>query len=228
MTEQIHRTKINKSNDRTNTQSEDKQVKWQNKYTERRYTSQMTEQIHRVKVIWLVYLRSVYLFCDSTFFIFVLCICSVIRLVYLRSVYLFCHLTCLSSLCVFILSFDLFIFALCICSVIWLVYLRSVYLVCHLTMTEQIHRTKISKSNDRPNTKSEDKQVKLQNKYALCICSVIRLVYLRSVHLFCHLTCLFSLYVFVLSFDLFIFALCICSVIRLVYRRSVYLFWKRR
>ena len=36
MTEQIHRAKINKSNDRTNTQSEDKQVKWQNKYTERR------------------------------------------------------------------------------------------------------------------------------------------------------------------------------------------------
>jgi hypothetical protein len=27
MTEQIHRAKINKSNDRTNTQSEDKQVK---------------------------------------------------------------------------------------------------------------------------------------------------------------------------------------------------------
>ena len=36
MTEQIHRAKINKSNDRTNKQSEDKQVKWQNKYTERR------------------------------------------------------------------------------------------------------------------------------------------------------------------------------------------------
>ena len=50
MTEQIHRTKINKSNDRPNTQSEDKQVKLQNKYTERRYTSQMTEQIHRVKI----------------------------------------------------------------------------------------------------------------------------------------------------------------------------------
>jgi hypothetical protein len=36
MTEQIHRTKINKSNDRKITQSEDKQVKLQNKYTERR------------------------------------------------------------------------------------------------------------------------------------------------------------------------------------------------
>jgi hypothetical protein len=151
MTEQIHRTKINKSNDRTNTQSEDKQVEWQNKYT-------------------VVYLRSVYLFCHlsclSSFcvfvlsfdlFIFVLCICSVIRLVYLRSVYLFCNLTCLSSLCVFVLSFDLFIFVLCICSVIWLVYLRSV--------REQIHRAKINKSNDRTNTQSEDKQVKLQNKY---------------------------------------------------------------
>jgi hypothetical protein len=97
MTEQIHRTKINKSNDRPNTQSEDKQIKLQNKYT--------------------------------------------------------CNLTCLSSLCVFGLSFDLFIFVLCICSVI------------RLEMTEQIHRTKINKSNDRPNTQSEDKQVKLQNKY---------------------------------------------------------------
>ena len=36
MAKQIHRAKINKSNDRTNTQSEDKQVKLQNKYTERR------------------------------------------------------------------------------------------------------------------------------------------------------------------------------------------------
>ena len=38
MTEQIQRAKINKSNDRTNTQSEDKQVKQKtkNKYTERR------------------------------------------------------------------------------------------------------------------------------------------------------------------------------------------------
>jgi Na+/alanine symporter len=147
MTEQIHRAKTNKSNDRTNTQSEDKQVKW----------------------------RSVYLFCHSTclsslcvfilsfdLFIFILCICSVIRLVYLRSVYLFCHLTCLSSLCVFVLSFDLFIFVLCICSVIWLVYLRSVY---SSRMTEQIQRTKINKSNCRTNTQSEDKQVKLQNKY---------------------------------------------------------------
>jgi hypothetical protein len=131
MTDQIHRAKINKSNDRTNTQSP-------------------------------------------------LCICSVIWLVYLRSVYLFCHLTCLSSLCVFVLSFDLFIFALCICSVIRLVYLRSVYLFCHSTclsslcvfvlsfesqMTEQIHRAKINKWNDRKNTLSEDKQVKWQNKY---------------------------------------------------------------
>jgi hypothetical protein len=125
MTEQIHRAKINKSNDRTNTQSEDKQVKWQNIF----------------------------------------------------ALYLFCHSTCLSSLCVFVLSFDLFIFALCICSVIWLVYLHSVYLFCHLTclsslcvfvlcqMTEQIHRTKINKSNDRTNTQNEDKQVKWQNKY---------------------------------------------------------------
>jgi Flp pilus assembly protein TadB len=151
MTEQIHRAKINKSNDRTNTQS----------------------------------------------------------LVYLRSVYLFCHLTCLSSLCVFGLSFDLFIFALCIWSVIQLVLLRSVYLFCHqnedkqvkwLTkyterrktsqMTEQTHRAKINKSNDRTN---------MQNLFifALCICSVIWLVYLRS---------------------------CICSVIWFVYLRSVYLF----
>jgi GTP:adenosylcobinamide-phosphate guanylyltransferase len=76
MTEQIHRAKINKSIDGTNTQNEDKQ---------------------------------------------------------LRSMYLFCHLTCLSSLCVFVLSFDLFIVALCICSVI-----------CQ--MTEQIHRAKINKS----------------------------------------------------------------------------------
>jgi hypothetical protein len=127
MTEQIRRAKINKSNDRTNTQSEDKQVEW-------------------------------YLFCNSTFF-------------YLRSVYLFCHSTCLSSLCVFVLSFDLFIFALCICSVIWLVYLRSVYLFCHLTCLSSFcvfvlsYRTKINKSNDRPNTQNEDKQVKLQNKY---------------------------------------------------------------
>jgi predicted membrane protein len=169
MTEQIHRAKINKSNDRTNTQSEDKQVKWQNKYTERRKKS---------SVIWLVYLRSVYLFCHLTclsslcvfvlsfdLFIFVLCICSVIWLVYLRSVYLFCHLTCLSSLCVFVLSFDLFIFVLCICFVIWLVYLRSVYVFCNSLMTEQIHRAKINKSNDRTNTQSEDKQVKWQNKY---------------------------------------------------------------
>ena len=50
MTEQIHRAKINKSNDRTNTQSEDKQVKLHNKYTERRETSQMTELIHRAKI----------------------------------------------------------------------------------------------------------------------------------------------------------------------------------
>jgi uncharacterized metal-binding protein len=163
MTEQIHRAKINKSNDRTNT--------------------------------------------------------------------FFCHLTCLSSFCVFVLSFDLFIFVVCICSVIRLVYLRSVYLFCHLTclsslcVFEQIHRAKINKSNDRQNTQSEDKQVKLQNKYterrytsqlteqihrvvfvlsfdlfifALCICSVIWLVYLRSVYLFCHSTCLSSLCVFVL------------------------------
>jgi hypothetical protein len=27
-------------------------------------------------------------------------------------------------------------------------------------MTDQIHRAKINKSNDRPNTQSEDKQVK--------------------------------------------------------------------
>jgi uncharacterized membrane protein len=129
MTDQIHRTKINKSNDRTNTQSEDKQVKWQN-----------------------------------DLFIFALCICSVIWLVYLRSVYLFCHSTCLSSFCVFGLSFDLFIFALCIWAVIRLVYLRSVYLLTS-QITEQIHRAKINKSNDRTNTQSEDKQVKLQNKY---------------------------------------------------------------
>jgi predicted membrane protein len=127
MTEQIHRTKINKSNDRTNTQSEDKTC-----------------------------LSSLCVFVLSfDLFIFVLCICSVIRLVYLRSVYLFCHLTCLSSLCVLLRSFDLFIFVLCICSVIWLVYL----------MTEQIHRAKINKSNDRTNTQNEEKQVKLQNKY---------------------------------------------------------------
>jgi Ca2+/Na+ antiporter len=103
-------------------------------------------------------------------------------------------LACLSSLCVFVLSFDLFIFVLCICAVIWLV---------------QIHRAKINKSNDRTNTQSEDKQVKLQNKYWF--------VYLRSVYLFCNLTCLSSLCVFGLSFDLFIFVLCICSVIWLVY-----------
>jgi hypothetical protein len=122
-------------------------------------------------------------------------------------VYLFCNLTCLSSLCVFVLSFDLFIFVLCICSVIWLVYLRSVYLFCDSTCLS------------RTNTQNEDKQVKWQNKYTerrktsqitekihrakinksndlfifvLCICSVIRLVYLRSVYLFCHLTCLSS------------------------------------
>jgi uncharacterized ion transporter superfamily protein YfcC len=148
MTEQIHRTKINKSNDRTNTQNEDKQV-------------------------------------------------SVIRLVYLRSVYLFCHLTCLSSLCVLVLSFDLFIFALCICSVIWLVY-----------------RAKINKSNDRTNTQSEDKQVKWQNKYTER----------RKTSQICHSTCLSPFCVFFLSFDLFIFALCISSVIWLVYLRSVYLF----
>jgi uncharacterized ion transporter superfamily protein YfcC len=129
-TEQIHRAKINKSNDRTNTQSEDKQVEWQNKYTERRKTSWMTDQID--------------------LFIFALCICSVIWLVYLRSVYFVCQSTCLSSLCVFGLSFNLFFFALCICSVI---------------LTEQIHRTKINKSNDRTNTQSEDKQVEWQNKY---------------------------------------------------------------
>ena len=35
MTDQTHRAKINKSNDRTNIQSEDKQVKLQNKYTKR-------------------------------------------------------------------------------------------------------------------------------------------------------------------------------------------------
>jgi hypothetical protein len=134
-------------------------------------------------------------------FIFALCICSVIRLVYLRSVYLFCHSTCLSSLCVFILSFDLFIFALCICSVIRLVCLRNKYTERRQTsrMTEQIHRAKINKSNDRTNTQSEDKQVG-------------------------NLTCLSSFCVFGLSFDLFIFVLCICSVIWLVYLRSVYLF----
>jgi uncharacterized membrane protein len=139
MTEQIHRAKINKSNYRTNTQSEDKQIKWQN------------------------------------------------RLVYLHSVYLFCHLTCLSSFCVFVLSFDLCIFALCICSV-------------------KIHRTKINKSNDRTNTQSEDKQIKWQNKYTER--RYIWLVYLRSVYLFCNLTCLSSFCVFGLSFDLFIFVLC--------------------
>jgi predicted membrane protein len=146
MTDQIHRAKINKSNYRTNTQNEDKQVELQ------------------------------YLFCHSTclsslcvfilsfdLFIFILCICSVIRLVYLRSVYLFCHLTCLSSLCVLVRSFDLFIFAVCICYAIWLVCLRSVYLLSR--MTEQIHRAKINKSNDRTNTQNEDKQVEWQNKY---------------------------------------------------------------
>jgi hypothetical protein len=132
MTEQIHRVKINKSNDRTNTQNEDKQVKWQTKL----FCNLTCLSSLCVFVLWF------------DLFIFVLCICSVIRLVYLRSVYLFCHLTLLSSLCVFVLSFDLFIFALCICSVIWLVYLRSVYLF-----------------NDRTNTQSEDKQVKWQNKY---------------------------------------------------------------
>jgi predicted membrane protein len=84
-------------------------------------------------------------------------------------------------------------------------------------MTEQIHRAKINKplcvfvlSFDL-------------FFFALCICCVIWLVYLRSVYFFCHLTCLSSLCVFVLSFDLFIFALCICSVIWLAYLRSVYL-----
>jgi anaerobic C4-dicarboxylate transporter len=183
-------------------------------------------------------------------------------------VYLFCHLTCLSSFCVFVLSFDLFIFVLCICSVIWLVYLRSVYLFCNLTserrktsrMTEQIHRAKINKSNDRTNTQSEDKQVEWQNKslcvfvlsfdlfiFVLCICSVIWLVYLRSVHLFCNSTCLSSDQIHRAKInksndrtntqsedkqvewqnkytdDLFIFALCMWSVSRLVYLRSVYL-----
>jgi hypothetical protein len=142
----------------------------------------MTEQIHRTKIN------------------------KVIRLVYLRSVYFFCHLTCLSSLCVLVRSFDLFIFALCICSVIW-----------PSQITEQIHRTKKNKSNYRINTQSEDKQVKWQNKY-----TERRLVYLRSVYLFCNLTCFSSFCVFVLLFDLFIFALCICSVIRLVYLRSEY------
>jgi hypothetical protein len=126
------------------------------------------------------------------------------------NVYLFCNFTCLSSLCVLVLSFDLFMFALCICSVIWLVYLRSVYLLCHL------HRTKINKSNDRPNTQSEDMQVKWQNKYTERRYT--------SLYLFCHLTCLSSFCVFVLSFDLHIFALRIWSVIWLVYLRSVYLF----
>jgi hypothetical protein len=132
MTEQIHRAKINKSNYRTNTQNEDKQVELQNKY-------------------YSTCLSSLCVFVLSfDLFIFTLCICSVIRLVYLCSVYLFCHLTCLSSLCVFVLSFDLFIFALCIWSVI---------------LTDQIHRAKINKSTDRPNAQSEDKQVKWQNKY---------------------------------------------------------------
>jgi hypothetical protein len=111
----------------------------------------MTEQIHRAKINKSNYRTNT--------------ICSVIWLVYLRSVYLFCHLTCLSSFRVFVLSFDLFIFTLCICSVIWPVYLRFVYLFCNLTLTEQIQRTKINKSNCRTNTQSEDKQVKLQNKY---------------------------------------------------------------
>jgi hypothetical protein len=141
MTEQIHRAKINKSNYRTNTQSEDKHMSFDLFIFAMCFCS----------VIWFVYLRSVYLFCNLTclssfcvfvlsfdLFIFALCICSVIWLVYLRSVYLFCNLTCLSSLCVFVLSFDLFIFVLCICSVIWLVYLH---------------------------TQSEDKQVEWQNKY---------------------------------------------------------------
>jgi hypothetical protein len=154
MTEQIHRAMINKSNYRTNTQNEDKQVN-------------------------LTCLSSLCVFVLSfDLFIFVLCICSVIWLVYLRSVYLFCHLTCLSSLCVFVLSFDLFIFALCICSVIWLVYLRSVYLFCHLSCLSSLCVfvlsfdlfifalcMKINKSNDRTNTQNEDKQVKWQNKY---------------------------------------------------------------
>jgi cbb3-type cytochrome oxidase subunit 3 len=122
------------------------------------------------------------------------------ELVYLRSVYLFCHLTCLSSLCVFALSFDLFIFVLCICAVIWLVYLRSV-------------RAKIKKSNDRTNTQSEDKQVKWQNKYT-------ERRYTSRMTEQIHRTCLSSFCVFVLSFDFFIFALCICSVIWLVYLRS--------
>jgi hypothetical protein len=146
----------------------------------------MTEQIHRAKI-------------NKDLFIFVLCICSVIWLVYLRSVYLFCNLTCLYSLCVFVLSFDLFIFALCICSVSRLVYLRlTKYTERRKTsqITEQIHRAKINKSNYRTNTQNEDKKVKLQNKYT-------------------------ERRVFVLSFDLFISVLCICSVIRLAYHRSV-------
>jgi hypothetical protein len=90
------------SNDRTNTQNEDKQVKWQNKCTQRRKASQMTEQIHRAKIN-----KSNCVFVLSfDLFIFALCICSVIWLVYPRSVYLFCHSTCLSSLCVFVLSFE--------------------------------------------------------------------------------------------------------------------------
>jgi hypothetical protein len=149
----------------------------------------MTEQIHRA----------------FDLFIFTLCICSVIWLVYLRSVYLVCHSTCLSSLCVFVLSFDLFIFALCICSVMTEQIHRA---KINSRMTEQIHRAKINKSNDRTNTQNEDKR------------SVIWLVYLRSVYLFSNLTCLSSLCVFGLSFDLFIFVLCICSVIWLVYLRQ--------
>jgi hypothetical protein len=161
MTEQIHRAKINKSNDRTNTQSEDKQVEWQNKFS-----------------------------LSFDLFIFALCICSVIWLVYLRSVYLVSHLTCLSSFCVFVLSFDL----------------------------------------NRTNTQSEDKQVEWQNKYterrktSRMTDQIHRAKINKSMYLFCHSTCLSSLCVFVLSFDLFIFVLCICSVIRLVYLRSVYLF----
>ena len=39
-----------KGSNKLNTQNEDKQVQLQNKYTERRYTSRMTEQIHRAKI----------------------------------------------------------------------------------------------------------------------------------------------------------------------------------
>jgi hypothetical protein len=118
----------------------------------------MTEQIHRTKInksnIWLVYLRSVFLFC---------------------------HSTCLSSLCVFVLSFDLFIFALCIWSVSRLVYLRSVYLICHSTCLSSLCVFVLS----------FDLFI-----FAMCICSVIWLVYLRSVYLVCQSTCLSSLCVF--------------------------------